>query len=215
MNIQTVLLTTPGRKASSYEAATAQLEAQGVPYVLHVDNPKGLLPRNEWRGVRDAWGLRIPEGVTHRLVLQDDVRLCRDFGARLNAAVLERPWEAISLYANRRALRAAWERSRPRPTWADLRDWRNSQGVLLPVEQVPRFLAYADALRSEDPEVGPYDDTRLMAWLRSESRAMCCRVPCLLQHTRPADSVTPHMNNRTRVTGAFWDDLEATLEENP
>ncbi|MFE2916627.1 hypothetical protein [Kitasatospora indigofera] len=150
------------------------------PATVAVDpEPDG--PPTTLRAARAAWA-GMPARATHHLVLQDDVVLCRDFAARLAAAVAARPEHPLALYANWNA----WNGSATRAAalagadWvaAVPGEWTPSLALLLPRADVLALLA---AIPADSAEQTP-DDIVLNRELTARGRQVLISVPHLVEH---------------------------------
>lgn len=144
--------------------------------------PEGM--RSPWRTYRHALEA-TPVGATHRLVIQDDVQVCRAFVAAARRAISARPEHLISFYVggypqeSARALFAACDRGEH---WVQLplRWICPALALVWPVEFIEPFLAYVD--RQNWPERFRADDEIIARWLRIEHRPVLATVPSLVEH---------------------------------
>jgi hypothetical protein len=79
----------------SRRAALARLRAQ-LPTAQVVTDPDPYGERNPWRTYQQCLR-RVPTGASHHLILQDDVIVCPDFIAGLEAAIAAHPTRVLSL----------------------------------------------------------------------------------------------------------------------
>ncbi|MFJ4677346.1 hypothetical protein [Kitasatospora sp. NPDC088783] len=150
------------------------------PAAVAVDpHPDG--PPTTLRAARAAWAA-MPADATHHLVLQDDVALCRDFAARLDAAVAAHPDRPLALYANWNAWNGAATRAAALAGagWAPAvpGEWTPSLALLLPRADVLALLA---AVPADSAETAP-DDVVLQRELASRGRRVLISVPHLVEH---------------------------------
>lgn len=149
-----------------------------------VEDPEPLAARSAWRTYRRALE-RTPPDATHRLVLQDDVRICPGFGAAARAALAARPEHPVAFFvggqpwesANR--VLAAGEAGEH---WAllDPARWIPTVALSWPARLIRPALEFVDyqqwppTFRADDEIVG-----QAMRHLRTDVYAT---VPCLVEH---------------------------------
>jgi hypothetical protein len=129
-----------------------------------------------WPTRRRAW---YSPGGTHRLVMDDDLQLSRNFLSGLREIISLRPRDIISLFTVRRgALDAPAQGSHWCVSW----DGLCGAAIVMPTDLVWDFL------RWEEKHVSPnylHDDTRIVQWaLHANDPPLrtYTPVPCLVQH---------------------------------
>ncbi|MCX2926057.1 hypothetical protein [Streptomyces sp. NEAU-W12] len=143
--------------------------------------------RGSLRAARLAWAAAGPE-ATHHLVLQDDVRLTKDFLTAAQSLIATRPDGVTSLFVEW----GAWTASVARIAaltgagWAEVVDnYVPTQAVIMPVRIAKDVSEYFDvALRGDEP-----DDVALRDYLRSAGLTPYVSVPNLVEH-RDVSSLT-------------------------
>jgi hypothetical protein len=160
----------------------------------------------------DLWGNRVAAlrhardaallPVDWCLVLQDDVRLARDFRARALAA-LSCESGLVSLYFGRResmrqwwseALADGWYRPRPGmsyPQWG--------QALAVRASHVQSLIGWGNRYRKHGPIA---DDTRVIKWARATAVPISYLVPSLVDHLQ----VPSTLNTKESLPGrrAVW-----------
>lgn len=146
------------------DIATALSDAlDGVE--LCVD-PAPLELRSPWRTYRHALE-RTPAGATHRVILQDDVLVCRQFLPTVHAVIDAQPDRLICLfvggqpYEHSHRIHVACDRGHPFVE-LDNQRWCPCVALAWPVRMIEPFLAYVDEqdwrpeFRSDDEIIGRY-----------------------------------------------------------
>lgn len=137
-----------------------------IPGAELATDPEPNAMRNPWRSYRHALQT-TPPGATHRMIVQDDVRVCDGFLPAVLAAVAAKPDRILSFfvagnpYEHSQAVYAACDRG---SSWAELDNQRWCPAVCLvwPAYHVPAVLAWVvaqnwpDAFRADDEIVGRY-----------------------------------------------------------
>lgn len=213
-HVYSILTTRRGRveRMQYLRAMYSILRAGGRAPVTHIDAGN---PPHHWRGYRGALlaGFStfmarravVPMARAHVVVIEDDAVLCRDFIARAEAALAERPGEFVHFYPRRAAAVLALQRGE---RWYSTRaDWINSQAIALPVSRVEDFIRFGDRIPDSNREVGWGADTRLREFLIDRQLDMHFPLPALVQHGEPSTSFLGNQN-RNRTTPIFADDVE-------
>lgn len=152
------------------------------------EDPDRLGP---WPTAKRAWEFALEAGADYHLVLQDDIRLCRDFWEALPTLIASRPDHVISLFAARRK---AFDTDTIR--WG-LSEGPWGPGVIMPTPVVREFLQWeADNIRPEFK----HDDTRISLFCRATKRVAWIPFPNWVDHL-PLKSALNH--NKPRVTPFF------------
>ncbi|WP_433331258.1 hypothetical protein [Spirillospora sp. CA-294931] len=188
IRIGTVIMHHPRRT----ERLPRLIEACGplAPRVVADPDPDGV--PSPLRTAKRAWA-DIEDGVTHHLVLQDDIVPVPGFAAQLRAAVAARPDHGISMYSHwdspqnsylvRRAAVAG-------TAWAPLApaEWTPTQGFVLPVDQARRLAAYLAGI----PDDVQDDDEMVVIFCRKQGVPVAATVPHLLDHGHDPTIVGHH-----------------------
>lgn len=185
----------------------ALLAAVGDAEVVIDPDPDAT--RSPWRCYREALE-RTPDDATHRVVVQDDATVSRNFRAALDAAVSARPDSVLALFhggsprENLSRLSLAKARGH---VWARLnsRRWVPVVALVWPARLVCEVVCwvaeqnYPDAFRADDEIVGRA--------LRALGEPVLACVPSLVQH----DDVNPSLVSQRARAGrdparvaAFW-----------
>lgn len=143
-----------------------------------------------WATNRKAWSWGLTTGSTHHCVLQDDIGLCADFKATVEALVAVRPADPIWLFT---------QRSQPDPFnrpvchWLRIRDPLAALGVVMPVRLVRSFLAWVSEVPSA--YIGPHnDDVRWRLFLGRCRIEAWATVPSVVEHLQPSASFCGNSN---------------------
>ena len=145
-----------------------------------------------WPTARRAWSAGLqPRGskVTHHLVLQDDVALCRNFVAQATTALAACSSAPVSFYANRKVVDEARESG---VHWAVISDGIWGQAPCLPVGLIQPFLSWCDEFIAADFK---HDDSRLTLFCLVHKLPVWCTVPSLVQHLEPKRSLLGNANS--------------------
>lgn len=168
--------------------------------VVIYDPDPDTAPRSAWRCYRAVLDYAVTRAahITHVCVLQDDVTLCRNFTAAMNAAVAARPDRLIALFVagqphdHVQAVWAAAERDEP---WARLPNdrWFPVVAAVWPIELVPALITYVEG--QTWPANFKADDEIVGRFLRSAKLDALATVPSLVQHE---DMVPSLLGKRSR-----------------
>lgn len=158
--------------------------------VIYDDRPSG---GGTLYTCRKCWEAPVPDGVTHRLVLQDDLLLCNDFVSIINRIVNVQPDFIFSLYCSRVSLE---ERSPKTPYMIikGVNAW--GQGMLMPVQHIKPMFEFADRELGKD---FPYDDGIYIWYAREVGIPIATTIPSTIQHLCPTES-TLGFNNRKKIS---------------
>ncbi|RLU81311.1 hypothetical protein CTZ27_32720 [Streptomyces griseocarneus] len=174
-------------------------------------DPRPDGPPTTLRAARAAWAA-IGDDATHHLVLQDDVVLCRDFTARVEAAVREHPDTPLAFYANWNSWNGAATRAAALQgaSWVPAvpGEWVPTLALLLPRRDVTALL---DAVPGDGAEPEP-DDVVLARELGARGRQVLISVPHLVEHVgRP--SIVGNDGYGPRHSTCFADDVHTPEDE--
>jgi len=142
---------------------------------------------------RKCWEAQIPDGVTHRLVLQDDLLLCNDFPAIVNRMVNAQPNLIFSLFCPR----VKPEDMKPETPYMIIKGvnaW--GPGNLMPVKHIKPMFEFADKELGKD---FPFDDGIYIWYARKNGLKIATTIPSLLQHLCPTESTLGY-NNKNKVS---------------
>lgn len=137
-----------------------------------------------WRTYRQCL-YTTPHHATHRLVLQDDVRVCRNFTAGVEAAIRAYPDVPLCFFISYAphysaiAHAQAWDRC---DAWSvlDTREWTPTQALCWPSYLIGPLIRHAD----RHPIMGTYaaDDQVVAQFLRARQLPVLASVPSLVEH---------------------------------
>lgn len=133
-------------------------------------------------------------GASHHLVLQDDLRLCRDFIRSVEGLIRARPRNLIALYTNANSVLTARDRGE---------SWIEKAGVSGPAVIWPNDLI-TEFLQWQDTHIDcnfPWDTVRVSMWLIKTSKRAFATVPSLTQHLGCESSILG-LNDPSKV--ATW-----------
>jgi hypothetical protein len=183
--------------------------AAEIPGVERVVDPDPESIPSPWRTYRHALE-RTPPDATHRLIIQDDVELCRDFHATVIRAVAARPERMLVFFVgghpveHARAVYRACDQDLP---WAELdgRRWCPVIATCWPVAMIDPFLRYVDV--QNWPEAFRSDDEIVGRWLRVTKQRPLASVPSLVEHNDVVPSLIGRRaragKDRSRVAACF------------
>lgn len=177
--------------------ADALARATEAQIVLDPD-PDGV--RSPWRTYRAALE-STPHFATHRLILQDDVTLCRDFLEVATRAITAQPERLISFFVGglpREHARMVLRGCERDLSWAELdcKRWTPALALAWPVEMIRPFLDFVD--RKEWPEAAlRADDEIIGKFMRHENLLPLATVPSLVEH----EDVVPSLIGRRHRAG--------------
>jgi hypothetical protein len=151
------------------------------------------------RTAKRAWA-QIQEGVTHHMVLQDDVALAPGFVEQLCEVVARHPEHGISLYSHWNSphnsylvRRAAVAGGSYAPL--SLTEWTPCQGFVLPVDRAREMAAYLAGI----PDEAQDDDEMIVIFCRKQEIPVVATVPHLLDHGVDRTIVGHHGELRATV----------------
>jgi hypothetical protein len=126
-----------------------------------------------WWNAKRCWSFGLKAGATHHLVIQDDVRVCRDFVVGVFDVIAACPDEIIGLCSERAPVHQESAR------WGKVLGPRG-QAVIMPVRTVRDFLAWEK--RSIRPELTSVDDIRILLYCDSMGSMARLPLPNLVAH---------------------------------
>lgn len=165
-----------------------RIENPNIPIVLVEDTQhKGCWPT--YRRALEAAG-----DVSHHLVLQDDLGLCKDFIQSVKEVIRARPDNLIALYTNSASVLMARDRGE---SWIE-KAGACGPSVIWPTPLIAEFLQWQDRHIDRNFE---FDTVRVSMWLIKTSKKAFVTVPSLTQHLGYMSS-TLGLNSPTKV--ATW-----------
>lgn len=169
------------------------LESLGLPEegtVVYDDRPNGGGPMYT---CRKCWESPIPSGVTHRIVLQDDLLICNDFMKIMNRLVNAQPDFIFSLYCSRLKPEDADTRT-PYLVIKGTNAW--GQGMLMPIKHIKPMFEFSDRELGGD---FPYDDGVYIWYAIENDIPIATTIPSTIQHLCPTESTLGY-NDRRKVS---------------
>jgi hypothetical protein len=137
-----------------------------------------------------------PPECSHRLVLQDDVELCRDFDSRAHHALRERGDTLVAFFVPGMALHGRWMREAHArgERWLELpprANWQPTVALAWPRELAADFVPFAEehvATRARHRMGTVGDDPVVGRYVRARRLTVMATVPCLVEHpdTQPS-----------------------------
>ncbi len=180
-----------------------------------------------WPTWARAWGCR-PRGVTHHVVLQDDLLLCADLPETMRALARARPNDVISGFLPRKSVDDA---VRSRVPWVRTRRFLWAQCVMMPVERGDQCVSWVREHEGSavSKDWGNSGDMRIAGWLKAFRLPVFVAVPHPVEHIGDAlegGSVMGHhgkpSSRRARpgawlgearsLAGESWNNLEFVRE---
>ena len=173
-------------------------EDSGIPLTVIEDTRlEGCWPT--YRRSLEAAG-----NVSHHLVLQDDLRLCKDFIRSVKEVTRVRPRNLIALYTNASSVFMARERGE---------SWVEKSGVSGPAIIWPNDLI-GEFLQCQDRHINPdfvFDTVRVSMWLIKTSKKAFATVPSLTQHLGYNSSALG-LNSPSKVAAWFIGEDRSALD---
>lgn len=158
--------------------------------VIYDDRPNG---GGTLYTCRKCWEAPVPEGVTHRLVLQDDVLLCDNFVETMNRIVNAHPEFIFTLFCPRIRLENALPNS-PYIIIKGCNTW--GPGNMMPVSYIKPMFEFVDTELGRD---FPFDDGIYSWWAQREKVYIASTIPSTVQHLCPTQSTLGY-NNKNKIT---------------
>ena len=128
---------------------------------------------------KKAWNTPMPEGCTHRLVLQDDIELCDNFLEIVNQVAEKHPSEVVSLFH-------CEEYPKHMKYVRTGRLW--GCAVMIPAILVPACWEYIETIpelpmfKKVADKIMPHDNDCIMIWATNNNIPIINTVPSLVQH---------------------------------
>lgn len=162
---------------------------------------------------RKCWEAPIAEGITHRLVLQDDLLLCNNFVEIINRIANAQPEFVFTLFCPRMKFEYALSDSpyvivKGRNAWG--------QGMMMPIDFIKPMFEFADRQLGKD---FPFDDGIYSWWAVQEGIQIMTTVPSTIQHLCPTESTLGYNNSKKiskvwtgeDLSGVNWDSRAFTF----
>lgn len=152
---------------------------------------------NCWYTCKKVWTQPVPEGVTHRLLLQDDVLVVDDFISICEKIIDVFPDVIWSLNGG------VWIKPEMKKTdspYINIRGCKTSgEAFIIPVQHIKPMLEWSDAIFGEDYI---HDMSRVGYYALYHGIPMYGTIPSLTYHQQ-IQSMIPKHNRRDRVTHAW------------
>ena len=125
---------------------------------------------------RKTWLHPLPEGATHRMVLQDDVEVCKNFAQIVSIIADTHPHRVIT------GIHFLQPSNYPNYNNTTYYRVNNMPGcaIMMPVSTIEPCMAWCDA--SDDMERKPHDDLMISKYCQEHNVMMVCTIPCIVQH---------------------------------
>lgn len=167
-----------------------QLGLKEEDCVIYDDRPSG---GGTLYTCRKCWNAPVKEGITHRVVLQDDLELCNDFIDIMNVIVNVNPEFIFTLFCPR----VRFEHARNDSPYVIIKGWNTwGQGIMMPVSYVKPMFGFADRELGDD---FPFDDGIYSWWAKEEKIWIATTIPSTVQHLCPTESTLGY-NNKNKVS---------------
>ena len=125
---------------------------------------------------KKAWLHPLRDGITHRLVLQDDVEVCDGLKEIVEIIAETHPKRVVSLIH--------FLQPSNHPNYNNTPYYRimNMPGcaIMMPVSIIGECMKWCD--ESDDEILNPHDDLMISKWCRENDIMMVGTVPCIVQH---------------------------------
>jgi hypothetical protein len=147
-----------------------------------------------------AWTYPLPNGCTHRLVLQDDIDISNNFTSHINAIAKRHPTHIVSLINFLNPTNYPNKRGTP------YYKVNNMAGcaIMMPVQFIKPCM---DWCKNSDNEIlKPHDDLMISEYCRTHNIMMVSILPCIVQH----------LNIDTLLGKTYdWERVCKNFEKNP
>ena len=153
--------------------ATAQKLSLSEDHVHYDDRPNG---GSVMYTAKKAWLAEIPDGVTHRVVLSDDVEVCNGFAEICTQMVNAHPDDVITLFPYPFMYRQPGLERLLTPYV--LSNTLSGCGIIMPVKYIIPCFEWIDEHYINPQE----DDYHIQRWAIANSIQMLTTIPAILQH---------------------------------
>lgn len=146
-----------------------------------------------WYNAKRCWLAPIPEGVTHRMVLQDDILTCNDFVGICEKLINVFPDVIWALNGGTWILPTMRKNDSP---YINVRGGGLSgQAVIIPVQHIRKMMEWSDSVFGETYK---HDDGRIGFYALCNDVKVFGTIPSLVDHIQ-IDSVIPNHNSKKRI----------------
>lgn len=182
-----------------------QLNEQNIPTnIVRVQEPDEH-GRN-WPDQKKAWFKHSQFDSTHHLVLQDDAKLCDNFGTLVHQVISAKPEQTIACWCTHNSgMDKAVESG---VNWVEVKGGMHGVAILLPCGDIGPMLKYVKKHFGPKPSHEP----AMRAWqLLEKGEYVWCPVPSLVEHMAPRDSTVGNESDHViRVAAKFDASLTAS-----
>lgn len=185
----------------------AEMVAQLLPFDVELSND--TLCTGEWWNGRRAISMAASyDGVTHCLILEDDLLLCADFCDAVLGAIETRPTSIIQLFCGSHvkfpnALDGASQKARELGlTWVDQDRDMFGLGIVLPIDFAKHYLEWEQKNVTNDSGT----DHKIHLWALCNKQRIAVTVPSLVDHDPSFDSTLGSDHNSLRRAFQFAGD---------
>lgn len=165
------------------------------------DRPNGGSPMYT---SRKAWLAPIPDGATHRLVLQDDVEMVDRFGELIQTAAENFPKALWSFYEGRTSITGSADKKKPSPYIRIKGCCCYGVALMMPVEYIEPCFKWIEAELGADYK---HDDCGIGLYSLINGVAVFSTIPSLVQHIAPTESLMKG-HSRASKTSAVYEGKE-------
>lgn len=145
-----------------------------TPKVIHYDDRQNGGPI--LYTARKAWLADIPNGVTHRIVFQDDVEVCDGFREIVAQIAEAHPRDVIGFFPFNFQERISQIEGQDTPYF--LANPLSACGIMMPVEYIQPCFNYISTHLDESSG----DDYAIQEWARYAGVKVLTTIPALIQH---------------------------------
>ena len=170
--------------------------------------PDGKWP---WVLTKKAFTQPVPEGVTHRLVLQDDAELCPDFLQYANMMINTRPDDVFFLVALDYQEKYDCVENLESP-YIKLHRMVQGCAIIMPVKYIKRCFNDLVTMYPGISVGEPHEDTAIILWCDKNRIPVTTTVPSIAQHIGDHSSLFGYVIP-TRT--AYFGDWEKAHWDNP
>ena len=176
--------------------------------VIYDDRPNG---GKAIYTVEKAWYEPIPEGVTHRLVIQDDVIVCDDFITIVNKMINTHPDAVFALFPN------AYRKYEKLNVFKELNTpyirgkGFSGNAILMPVKYIDPCFKSIHSVYG-DKFFNQIEDQCMHKWIREHDISVINTCPAIVQHIGDDSILTP--GREIRRTSWFRENINESVNWN-
>ena len=163
--------------------------------VVYDDRPHG---GNPFYTARKTWGFPLPSGATHRLVLQDDAVLCKDFLQQVARAIEHFPDAVWSLWMKELTPKHQKGSS---PYVRISGGTVYGVGVVMPVHLIDEVFKWSTFVLGEDYT---HDDNAIGQYCKFHAIPIMTTIPGLIQHGAPTESIVNRTHNSPKKVSRVY-----------